>query len=341
MAAFCRASVACLALGGAFAAMLSVEASAQTTLRVSNWLPPSHPIVADIVEPWGDAVEAATDGRVKVEVMGAPIGRPPAQYDLVRDGAADIGYGVHGYTPNRFGLTTIAELPFLTQSSEALSKAYQGVYEDYLASANEHEGVHLLGVWVHGPGGIYTIDAPVTEMADLKGKKMRVGGGLANMVAQRLGIVPVSAPSPQVYEILSNGVADGILFPPESVPFFKIDTVLKHGTAVPGGLYNTSFFMIMNEDTWNGLSDEDKEAIQSVSGMALAERAGKAWDAADEAGAEKMLASGMQLSEASPAFMAEIEAALDGIDKVFLDAAAEKGVDGEAALKALREAATQ
>ncbi len=320
-------------------ALPAAALAADTTLTVSNWLPPSHPIVKDIVIPWGEAVSEATDGRVAVEVMQAPIGKPPAQYDLVADGAADIGFGVHGYTPNRFGLTTIAELPFLTESSEALSVAYQEVQDEFLAPADEHQGVHLLAVWVHGPGNIYTTKDTVTSVADLEGKKMRVGGGLANMVAQRLGMVPVSAPSPQVYEILSNGVADGILFPPESVPFFKIDSVLKHGVDVPGGLYNTSFFMIMNEDTWNGLSDEDKAAIDGVSGVELARRAGKAWDAADAAGQEAMKAAGMEITTASDEFVGELEGKLEGLDKVFLDAAEAKGVDGAAALAALKEKA--
>jgi TRAP-type C4-dicarboxylate transport system substrate-binding protein len=331
-----RAAILAAFLAGAG---LAGPALADTTLTVSNWLPPSHPIVRDIVIPWGEAVEEATDGRVTVEVMGAPIGRPPAQYDLVADGAADVGYGVHGYTPNRFALTTIAELPFLGDSSEALSVAYQQVHEDFLAGAKEHRGVKLLAVFVHGPGGIYTTDEPVDALADVEGKKMRVGGGLANMVAQRLGMVPVSAPSPQVYEILANGVADGILFPPESVPFFGIDEVLEHGTEVPGGLYNTSFFMIMNEETWAGLSEEDRAAIEEVSGVALARRAGRAWDAADEAGRAAMKEAGIELATADEAFVSEIREALEGIDRVFLEAAAEKGIDGEAALQRLREAA--
>ncbi|MEM9224565.1 MAG: TRAP transporter substrate-binding protein [Pseudomonadota bacterium] len=317
-------------------ALLALPALAQTTLTVSNWLPPSHPLVKDIVVPWGAAVEEATEGRVKVEVMAAPIGRPPAQYDLVADGAADIGYGVHGYTPNRFGLTTIAELPFLSDSAETLSVAYQEVHDEFFADADEHKGVHLLGVFTHGPGGIYTTGDAVGSLAQADGRKMRVGGGLANMVAQRLGMVPVSAPAPQVYEILSNGVADGILFPPESVPFFKIDSVLKSGVTVPGGLYNTSFFMIMNADTWNGLSAEDKAAIDGLSGVSLARRAGKAWDAADAQGFETMKAAGMSVSKASDAFTGDLETTLSGVDKVFLDAAAEKGINGEAALKALK-----
>ena len=335
-----KALRAALSFAALFALAATVApAQAQTTLTVSNWLPPSHPIIKDIVIPWGEAVKEATDGRVSVEVMAAPIGRPPAQYDLVADGAADIGFGVHGYTPNRFGLTTIAELPFLSDSSEALSVAYQEVHDEFLAGADEHKGVHLLAVWTHGPGQIYTTSAPVTSVEDLNGKKMRVGGGIANQVAERLGIVPVSAPSPQVYEILANGVADGILFPAESVPFFKIDGVVKYGLSVPGGLYNTSFFMIMNEGTWDKLSDEDKAAIDGVSGVALARRAGQAWDAADAAGREAMLAKEMTLSDASEDFISELETKLDGIDKIFLDAAAARGIDGPAALKALRQKA--
>jgi TRAP-type C4-dicarboxylate transport system substrate-binding protein len=149
----------------------------------------------------------------------------------------------------------------------------------------------------------------------------------------------VSAPSPQVYEILANGVADGILFPPESVPFFGIDEVLEYGVEIPGGLYNTSFFMIMNEGTWSDLSEEDRAAIESVSGVDLARRAGAAWDAADEAGRAAMAEAGIALSTADEAFTSDVEAALEGIDAVFLDAAAEKGIDGEAALERLRDIA--
>jgi len=300
---------------------LASQAQAETVLRVSNWLPPGHPLVVDIIEPWGEKVAEVTDGRVTVEVMKAPIGKPPAQYDLIAKGAADVAYGVHGYTPNRFGLTSLVELPFQSNTAEALSVAYWRVYEKYLKEADEHDGVKLVTLFTHGPGEIYTTKEAVTSTDQLEGAKYRVGGGLANMVAQRLGIVPVSAPSPQVYEILSNGVADGILFPAESVPFFKIDTVVKNGTSVDGGLYATSFFVIMNEKTWDSLSEEDQKAIDSVSGEALARIAGQAWDNADAAGVKKMEAEGVKIIDADEAFMASLHEKLDGIESVFLDAA--------------------
>ena len=315
---------------------LAGAAHAQTTLRVSNWLPPSHPIVRDILAPWGQQVEKATGGRVKVQIMASPIGKPPAQFDLVKSGAADIGYGVHGYTPGRFKLTPVVELPFLADSAEALSVAYWKLHASTLAQAKEHDGVHVLTVFSHGPGMIYTTKKPVAAIADTDGLKMRIGGGVVAEVAKRLGMVGVQAPSPQVYEILSNGVADGILFPAESVPFFKIDTIVRHGTSVPGGLYNTSFFVIMNQATRDKLSAEDKAAIDGVSGEAMARLAGRAWDAADAAGMKVMAEKGVTFTKADAAFTAALEAKLAGIEDGFLAAAKDAGIDGKAAIAALK-----
>ncbi|WP_425089259.1 TRAP transporter substrate-binding protein [Stappia sp.] len=328
--------LATLATIGGAAVGTALPASAETTLRVSNWLPPSHPIVRDILAPWGEQVSEATDGRVTVEIMTSPIGKPPAQFDLIRSGAADVGYGVHGYTPGRFKLTPIVEGPFLSDSAEALSVAYWRVQEAMLEAADEHNGVKLLTVFTHGPGMIYTTDTPVSSVADLAGLKMRIGGGVVAKIAERLGMVGVQAPSPQVYEILANGVADGILFPAESVPFFRIDEVVRNGVSVPGGLYNTSFFVVMNRRTWDGLSEEDKAAIDSVSGEAMARLAGQAWDVADAAGTKVMTDKGVALSQADAAMTAELEEKLAGIEQDFLDAAAKSGVDGAAALEMLR-----
>ncbi|WP_306030833.1 TRAP transporter substrate-binding protein [Stappia sp. MMSF_3263] len=321
-------AVAALGLAGA--------ASAETTLRVSNWLPPSHPIVKDILVPWGEQVATATDGRVKVEIMASPIGKPPAQFDLVRSGAADVGYGVHGYTPGRFKLTPLVEGPFLSDSAEALSVAYWKVQDAMLGKANEHDGVKLLTVFTHGPGMIYTTDKKVATVDDLSGLKMRIGGGIVAEIASRLGMVGVQAPSPQVYEILSNGVADGILFPAESVPFFRIDEVIRNGVSVPGGLYNTSFFVVMNQASWDKLSDADKAAIDGVSGEAMARMAGKAWDAADAAGTKVMTDKGVALTQADAAMTAAITEKLAGVENGFLEAATAGGIDGKAAMDMLK-----
>ena len=320
----------------ALAAFGSAASAQETTLRLSNWLPPSHPIVKDIVMPWKQQVEEATEGRVEIQVLDAPLGPPPAHFDLAATGAADITFGVHGYTPGRFALTDIAELPFLTPSSEALSVGLWRLHENMLAEHDEHAGVKVLALWGHGPGHLFTTSRDVTPLDALSGAKIRVAGAVTNQLAEEMDMVPLQAPSPKTYELLSGGVADGIFFPSESVPFFKLNSIVTKALRVPGGLYNVSFFFVMNQGAWDALSDEDKAAINSVSGEALARMAGQAWDAADEAGLAAMEGK-VAFHDATDAEMETIRADAQPVYDTVRERVEAKGVDFDAALQMLKD----
>ncbi|OWU71783.1 TRAP transporter substrate-binding protein [Phaeobacter sp. 22II1-1F12B] len=307
----------------------------ETTLRLSNWLPPSHPIVKDIVMPWAANVEEATEGRVTVQILDAPLGPPPAHFDLAATGAADVTFGVHGYTPGRFSLTQIAELPLNTPNSEALSVAYWRVHEAMLAENAEHQGVKVLAVWGHGPGHMFTTGADVSPMSAVEGLKIRVAGALTSQLAEEMSMVPLQAPSPKTYELLSGGVADAIYFPYESVPFFKLDSLLTKALRVDGGLYNVSFFMVMNQAKFDGMSDADKAAIDEVSGEVLVRMAGQAWDTADEAGLAALEGT-VDFHDATEEEMVAIEEMSQPLYDTVRKAFDDKGVDFDAALEMLR-----
>lgn len=317
----------------AFAASASAQ---EVTLRLSNWLPPSHPVVKDIMVPWADQVSAATEGRVAVQILDAPLGPPPAHFDLVASGAADLGFSAHSYTPGRFALTEIAELPFLTPSSEANSVALWNVWSNMLADKGEHAGVKVLGLFGHGPGHLFTTERAVSPLEELKGAKIRVAGAVTDQLVQGLDMVSVQAPSSESYELLSNGVADGIVFPYESVPFFKLDGLVKHGLRVPGGMYNVSFFFVMNQAKYDSLSEADRAAIDSVSGEALAHLAGKAWDAADAAGLAA-LDGKVAFHDASEAEIATFQTDADAIYDRVRQSYAAKGVDFDTALAMFKD----
>ena len=103
------------------------SAAADTVLTVSSWASPKHTMNANVF-PWMNEQLSACSGgsrSLKVEYGLAP---PPAQYDTVRDGVADITWMVHGYTPGKFETTKIAELPGLYGKSEAVSAAFQATW---------------------------------------------------------------------------------------------------------------------------------------------------------------------------------------------------------------------
>lgn len=315
---------------------LAGAASADTVLTVANWLPPSHPLVSDVIVPMTEQIAEATGGHVTAQILPAPLGPPAAHFDFAVNGVADITFGVQGYNPGRFKTTNLAELPFLGDKAEATSVAYWRTWDKYLKSAGEYDQVKVLAVFTHGPGEIFLKAGDPTSADLLDGKKLRVGGGIVNEVATTLGAVPVEGPSSKAYELLSQGVADGILFPYESVNFFKLIPQLDVGVSVPGGLYNTSFYIVMNKAKWDSLTPEEQTQIDSVTGEALARMAGQMWDAQDAKGIEAMKGE----IAVTPATQAQIDAWTTKLQPVVdakLAEAAETGVDVPAAYAFFKE----
>ena len=208
-----------------------------------------------------------------------------------------------------------------TQTSlkaEILSVAWQRIYEQELLHLEEHKGTHLLGVFTHGPGQLW-FNRKYEDLEDIKGLKVRIGGGIAQSSAKALSLVPLQAPVTKAYELLSGGVADGIQLPGESISFFKLDRIIKQGFIFDGGLYNVSMFLVINKKKWNKLSQEDKVAINSVSGEFLAKMAGKAWDKADAKGIETSIKNGILLKFLSENDKAKVKKLLNPIIKNTLE----------------------
>lgn len=321
-----------LKLAGAAALAVALGAAsvarAETVLTVSSWLPPKHVIVAEMLVPWAAQVEEATEGRVKIKILPKALGKPPAHFDIARDGLADITFGIHGYQPGRFVLNSIAEVPFLGNDAEDISVAYWRMYEKHLAAANEHKGVKLLTLFTHGPGQIMNTKQEITEISQLKDMKMRIGGGIVKDVTANFGIVQLFKPAPQVYELISRGVADGVMFPLEAIDGFKMENIIKYVTRIPGGLYNTSFFFVMNEDKFNSLSAEDQAAIDSVSGEKFARMAGKAFQKRDDTGLEKFHAAGGKITDAPAGMITEIQGYVTDVEAGWAEKVSKLGLDG-------------
>ena len=327
------AACAAAALVAAFA---SGVASAQTVLTMSSWVPPTHSLTKDLAA-WGQAVEKATEGRVKFQMLPKHPSAAPGTFDAVRDGLVDVSFVTASYTPARHPLPLLAELPGAGATAEINSVAFSRIHWKYFQTVNEYKGVKLLGVFTHGPGQMFTVNKPVRAVADLSGLKIRTGGGVAEQAAKALGASPLVKPAPESYEILSSGVADGTFFPLESIRSFNLDKVVKYATLFPGGFYSSSFGFFMNEDKWNKLSKQDQDAITSVSGEALARLAGRSWDAADRGGMEGLKAANVTIIEASPEFIADVRKRTDSLVQDWIKSANAKGVDGAKAYAEFHE----
>ncbi|MEM8837934.1 MAG: TRAP transporter substrate-binding protein, partial [Pseudomonadota bacterium] len=235
------------ALAGAGMLASTAAFAAEHTLTISSWAPPTHGINAKMWPNFIKMIEEATDGRVTAEIK-LGLAPPPAQMDLVQDGAADLSIIFHGYQAGRFTTTKLIELPGYTGNAEQASTAYWAAYEKYLAAANEHRGVKVIALHTHGPAQLHS-SQKITTLAEVNDLKLRIPGGVGGDVGEALGAKGIKVPAPKVYETLASKAADGVVMPLEGRKGFKLTEVAQNVFEVPGGLYRGSFAFIMNEDT--------------------------------------------------------------------------------------------
>jgi len=308
---------------GATLALLGTTgtAQAQTTLTLSSWVPPNHYVVKDILQPWMADVEKATEGRVKINLLPKPVGAPAQHWELARKGVADITWGNFTYEPERFKHVWFSELPMMGSNCEASSVALWRTFDKYLAKNEAFKGVVMLGTGMLGGGQFHHPSKVIDTPDDLKGQKVRMGGPIQKRLLEDLGAIPVAGPGPKAYEMLEGGVIDASLHPLESVVNFRLDGKLKNHTLIPGGLYDASFFIVMNEGKFQRLSAADQQAIMKLSGEALSRRWGQQFDIQNKASEEKLRANGHKFAQPSQALM-------DNIRKVRTTMLQELNADG-------------
>ena len=310
----------------AFAAILAAPlAVAQTVLTVSTWLPPTHGMSMAQKE-WCDLLEKNTTGKMKCNILPRGVTNAPGTFDAIKNGLADVSFTVHGYTPGRFLYTQMAEFPFLGNSAEPISIAFNRVASRYPEIVAEQQGVKVLTFFTHGPGIVFNTKRAITKAEDLQGLKFRVGGGMVNEITKTLNMNVTLKPAPDSYELLSGGVMDGTLFPAESTESFKIDKIIKYATTFPGGLYNTSFVFMMNQGRYDKLAPDEKKAVDAISGEVAARIFGRAWDNVDRRATALMQVNQVQIVKADPKFIADVKARTAPLEQKWVQDAAARGL---------------
>ncbi|MBV8032606.1 MAG: TRAP transporter substrate-binding protein [Betaproteobacteria bacterium] len=327
-----QAAAASLALAGL---ALACSAQGQVTLTYSSWVPPTHHLTI-WQRNWTAEVEKATSGRVKFQELPKAPAAAPGTFDAVRDGLVDLSYVTASYTPARHILPLMAELPGAGATAEINSVAYSRIHWKHFQKAGEYKGVHLMAVWTHGPGQMFT-KKPIKGMADFQNLKIRTGGGIAEAVANALGASAFVKPAPESYELLSSGVADGVFFPFESIGSFKLDKLIQQATLFPGGLYSSAFGFFMNEDKWAKIPRQDQAIIDKFSYEYAARSNGQSWDRADQVGLAALKAANASIMEASAEMVAEAKKRNGPIIEDWIKKASARGVDARAALNEFHE----
>ena len=197
-----------------------------------------------------------------VEITYYPGGTLCGQGDMldgIINGVADIGYVQIADNVSSFPeLATIEQPGMYFSSAPAITGAF-GEYIDTYAPAELGE-FKVLSYMYGTKGCICSNGGPIHTPGDLAGKTIRSTGTMAKAITA-FGGVPTDVAIADCYESLRQGVIDGIMTIRGAIYTWNLCEVLDYGMDYP--LYNNGGMFIMNQDAWDRLTDNQKQAVTS------------------------------------------------------------------------------
>ena len=258
----------------ALAACFGLPPAQAQELRLSTFVPPVHIIYRELIVPFGQDLEKATNGQVKLTLYPSMQlgGKPPELFRQAVDGVVDLVFTLPGYTSPAFPRVGIIELPGLKDDGLAATNMMWDLLDPYLLP--EFQGTKVIALWGAEDAGLMSRTSKAyRSMDELKGLRIRAPSAAQAKQVEYMGAVPIAAPITAVYPGLERGTMDGAMVPFTTILDFKLGDVAK-GFTISGPIFGRSVFLIaMNQKKYDSLPASARAAIDKLSGRQLSLKA--------------------------------------------------------------------
>lgn len=169
----------------------------------------SHPQYKAL-EDASDELYELTDGRYDLLIQpNGVLGDQGSTAQLVQSGAIDMAVVGNSIVESYIPDFSIISLPYMYESIDHQQAVFNSDVLDELYAQTEQYHFKVAASYTSGARSIY-LDEPITEPADLKGKKIRVQGSALNIaMLEAMGGKPVDMSMGDVYTSVSQGTIDG------------------------------------------------------------------------------------------------------------------------------------
>ncbi len=255
LAAALTAAAAALALGAAHAA--------DHTMRISHQFPPTHQTSKNL-EQFASDVEAATNGKVDVQIFGAAQLFKPNQHHAAVAGnkieaAAVLNFQWGGTIPEM----NVTSIPFLMTSADKIRKFPSSPAAALLNEKMQARQVKNIAWIVDANDAIFTsARGPLVAPKDFEGIKIRGLSKVFDAGLAAMGASPSAMPGSEVYQALQSGVIDATITGVEAAHARRLYEVQKYGAASPLLLAYDN--LIVSPQWWNALPDDVRGAIEAA-----------------------------------------------------------------------------
>jgi TRAP-type C4-dicarboxylate transport system substrate-binding protein len=307
-------------------------------LKLSHWVPPTHPL-QKAIEQWGADVEQASGGTIKYKVFPSQqLGKAFDHYDMARDGIADFTYVNPGYQPGRFPIIAAGELPFMVGDAHGGIRAIDAWYRKY--AATEMKDVKYCFSFILDPLTWHSKTKKIMVPGDIKGMKIRPSQATVAAWVTLLGGTNVQASATEVRDVLDKGVAEAVNFPWGSVPLLGVDKVTKYHMDAPTN--TVTFQWLMNPQVYAAMSAAQKKVIDDHCTTEWAGKFADPWADFEHSGIEKVRAEpGHEVYTISPEQLAEWKKSAEPLQQKWASAVHDAGGDPDTIMKELKAALEQ
>jgi len=299
-------SILALGIGALSLSQAAVAADKATTLKFAHFVPPKfilfRPNTGGGMDEWMKSIEKESKGSIHFKVYPAQqLGKAADHYDMAKNGIADITMATPGYTPGRFPIISLAEVPFMISDPRQGSAAFWAWYKKY--APIEMSDVKVLNVYVMEPMLLHTRNKPVTAPADIKGMKLRPTHGTLGKYFKLLGASTAQVPVTEARDLMEKGIVDGLTLQWGSTVAFGVVKSVNHHLDLK--MATGAVITVMNKRTYAKLSAAQKKIIDEHATPYWAQRIATPWTMWDIAGRDRIAAMpGHTIHKLTPAQVA-------------------------------------
>ncbi len=214
---------------------------------------------------FAELVNEKSEGRITVEVYPVgQLGDSAAQLEMIQTGGLDIGIFAAGDVGSTFPATQAMALNFLFSENDKVNEAVltKGEATKKLNEMFDKKGIHVYD-WLSLGNMQWTSNKPLHSLDDFKGFKMRImNTPLISKNYKALGANPTPMAFMETYSGLQLKTVQGTEQPINAIEEMKFYEVQDYITF--SNHAQMASFVAFNGEFYNGLSDEDKEIIDSI-----------------------------------------------------------------------------
>ena len=249
-----------------------------------------------------DTLSEKTSGRINISVFPA---NQLGDYTVVQEriGLGAIEMSLACLSSERDPRIQIIAMPYLCKNWDDVAKIYapDGFVVQNICKFMEKQNIHIISSWPVYFGGIGTTkEAAEPGNPDVsKNVKIRIPTQkIYQLSSEALGFQSTPIPWSDTFAAMQTGIVDGIIGGGGEAYYANLRDLIKY--YYPYNDHVEMWFLYMNKDLWDSLSEEDKDLVTSA-GKTLEENRYKKVKEEEKEIEDKMAAFGIKIVPLSDA----------------------------------------